>query len=71
MIPLLAVLPMEEGTAVYVVNSTEARRQMVDLGIIKDDLVRIKSGLVPGDKLIIAGHRFVAPGQEVNVSENE
>ena len=71
MIPLLAVLPMEEGTAVYVVNSTEAKRKMVKLGIIKGDRVRIESGLEPGDKLIIAGHRFVAPGQKVNVSESK
>ena len=71
MIPLLAVIPMEEGTAVYVVNSTEAERRMVEFDIIKDDLVRIKSGLKPGDKLIIAGHRFVAPGQKVNISESK
>lgn len=71
MIPLLAVIPMEEGTAVYVVNSAEAKRQMVKLGIIKGDRVRIKSGLEPGDKLIIAGHRFVAPGQTVNITESK
>ncbi|MHC4626631.1 MAG: efflux RND transporter periplasmic adaptor subunit [Planctomycetota bacterium] len=71
MIPLLAVIPMEEGNAVYVVNSTEAKRQMVDLGIIKGDRVQIKNGLKPGDKLIIAGHGFVAPGQEVNISETK
>ncbi len=71
LIPLLAVIPMEEGNAVYVVNSTEAKRQMVELGIIKGDRVQIKSGLKSGDKLIIAGHRFVAPGQEVNISDNK
>jgi len=71
LIPLLAVIPMEEGNAVYVVNSTEAKRRMVRLGIFKDDRVQIKSGLKPGDKLIIAGHRFVAPGQKVNISETK
>ncbi|MBL7188560.1 MAG: efflux RND transporter periplasmic adaptor subunit [Phycisphaerae bacterium] len=71
MIPLLAVIPMEEGNAVYVVNSTEAKRQMVELGIFKGDRVQIKSGLKAGDKLIIAGHGFVAPGQEVNISESK
>jgi membrane fusion protein (multidrug efflux system) len=71
MIPLLAVIPMEEGNAVYVANSAEAKRQEVKLGIIKGNLVRIESGLEPGDKLIIAGHRFVAPGQKVNISETE
>jgi len=71
LIPLLAVIPMEEGNAVYVVNSTEAERQMVVLGIFKGDRVQIKSGIKPGDKLIIAGHRFVAPGQKVNISESK
>jgi membrane fusion protein (multidrug efflux system) len=67
LIPLLAVIPMEDGKAVYVVNSTEAKRREVELGFIKDDRIQVKSGLEPGDHLIIAGHRFVAPGQTVNV----
>jgi len=67
MIPLLAVIPMEGSKAVYVVNSEEAQRRQVDLGFIKGDHVHVKSGLEPGDHLIIAGHRFVAPGQKVNV----
>ena len=72
LIPLLAVIPMENGYAVYVVNSKEAQRREVKLGIIKADRVRVKSGLEPGDRLIISGHRFVAPGQKVNaVVENE
>jgi membrane fusion protein (multidrug efflux system) len=60
---------MENGKAVYVANSSEAKRRQVDLGIIKNDEVQIKSGLEPGDELIIAGHRFIAPGQKVNIVE--
>ena len=67
MIPLLAVIPMEDSKTVYVVNSSQAKRRDVKLGVIKGDQVQIESGLEPGDKLIIAGHRFVAPGQKVNV----
>lgn len=67
LIPLLAVIPMEEGKAVYVVNSTEAQRREVKLDIIKGDRVQVTEGLKPGDRLIIAGHRFVAPGQTVNI----
>jgi membrane fusion protein (multidrug efflux system) len=71
-IPLLAVIPMEEGKAVYVANSSEAQRREVELGIIKGDRIQVERGLAPGDRLIIAGHRFVAPGQKVNVvSENK
>jgi len=72
MVPLLAVIPMEDSKVVYVVNSTEAERREVELGFIKVDRVQIRRGLEPGDRLIIAGHRFVAPGQKVNVvSENK
>lgn len=67
MIPLEAVIPMEKGNAVYVANSPIAKRREVELGVIKGDNVQIKSGLDEGDKLIISGHRFVVPGQTVNV----
>lgn len=67
LVPLLAVIPMEGSKAVYVVNSSQAKRREVKLGIIKGYQVQIESGLEPGDKLIIAGHRFVAPGQKVNI----
>jgi membrane fusion protein (multidrug efflux system) len=71
LIPLLAVIPMEDGKAVYVVNSSQAERRDVKLDIIRGDQVQITSGLKPGDKLIIAGHRFVAPGQKVNIVPEE
>jgi membrane fusion protein (multidrug efflux system) len=71
MIPLLAVIPREEGHSVYVVNSNEAKRRKVEFDIIKKDRVRITSGVEPGDKLIIEGHRFVAPGQKVNITESQ
>ena len=73
-VPLLAVIPMEDGKAVYVVESSPtgtgtgvAVRKQIELGIIKGDRVQVRSGLQPGDKLIVAGHRFVASGQNVEV----
>lgn len=67
LIPLLAVIPMEDGYAVYVVTESKAQRRMVQPGIIRGDRVQVVQGLQPGDQLIVAGHRFVAPGQTVNV----
>lgn len=67
LIPLLAVIPMEDGYAVYVVNDSKAQRRTVHLGLIRGDRVQVVQGLEPGDRLIVAGHRFVAPGQTVNV----
>jgi len=71
MIPLLAVIPMEDGKAVYVVSSSQAQRRQVELGIIRGDRVQVTRGLEPGAQLIVAGHRFVAPGQMVNVVSQE
>ena len=68
MIPLLAVIPMEEGKAAYVVDpNTLAQRRRVELGILKGDRVQVTRGLHAGDRLIVAGHRFVAPGQKVQI----
>jgi membrane fusion protein (multidrug efflux system) len=71
MIPLLAVIPMENGQAVYVVEAGQAQRRDVQIGIIRGDRVQITQGLEPGDELIVAGHRFVAPGQAVQVISEE
>jgi membrane fusion protein, multidrug efflux system len=67
LIPLLAVIPMENTRAVYVVSDSKAERREVELGIIRGDRVQITKGLQPGDQLIVSGHRFVAPGQDVRV----
>jgi membrane fusion protein, multidrug efflux system len=67
MIPLSAVIPMENGNSVYIANSTVAKRRDVEIGIIKGDEVQIKSGLEPNDQLIISGHRFVVPNQKVKM----
>jgi membrane fusion protein (multidrug efflux system) len=71
LIPLLAVIPMEDSKAVYVVDeSSKAQRREVELGIIRGDRVQVTKGLAPGDRLIVSGHRFVAPGQDVKMVPN-
>ena len=66
MVPLGAVIPMPEGKAVYVVVDGKARRRPVELGFIRGWQVEVQ-GLAAGDKLIVAGHRYVAPGQPVAI----
>ena len=67
LVPLDAVIPMEDGKCVYVVADGKAERRDVTLGVIRGRSVQIASGLAPGDTLIVSGHRFVAPGQAVKV----
>jgi membrane fusion protein (multidrug efflux system) len=71
MIPLLAVIPMEDSKVVYVVDeSSQAQRREVELGLIRGDHIQAIKGLKPGDRLIVSGHRFVAPNQIVNIVTN-
>lgn len=67
LIPLLAVIPMENGYVVYVEEDAKVQRRDVKLDIIKGDRIRVVSGLHAGDRLLVSGHRFVAPGQAVTV----
>ena len=74
MIPLAAVIPLENSKAVYVINAETkggetAERREVRLGLIKGRKVQVLSGLSAGDRLIVAGHRFVADGHTVNRNE--
>lgn len=69
MIPLAAVIPAEEGHMVYVAEGGEARPRPVQLGLFRGRFVRVVSGLEPEDLLIVAGHRYVGPGQKVAVQE--
>ncbi|MFH1964365.1 MAG: efflux RND transporter periplasmic adaptor subunit [Acidobacteriota bacterium] len=67
MVPLAAVIPLEEGKVVYVVSGGVAERREVELGVMKGTEVHIKSGLTSGDLLIVKGHRMVGQGQKVNI----
>jgi membrane fusion protein (multidrug efflux system) len=69
MVPLSAVIPLEDGYVVYVADAGVARRREVkiDMGFIKGARVRVTEGLSGSESLIISGQRYVADGQEVNV----
>ncbi|MBI5722513.1 MAG: efflux RND transporter periplasmic adaptor subunit [Planctomycetes bacterium] len=50
---------------VYVNEGGIARQREIRIGILKGMSVSVVDGLKPDDRLIIAGHRQVAPGQKV------
>jgi membrane fusion protein (multidrug efflux system) len=68
MIPLAAVIPLEEGRVVYLEREGQAERRAIELGFIKGRNVQVLSGLAAGEQLIVAGHRYVGPGQAVRVT---
>lgn len=71
MVPLHVVIPLESGQAAYVVEDGVAQRRQVRLGLRQGQMVQVESGLEAGDLLIVAGHRFVGPGQAVTVVTSE
>ncbi len=68
-IPLRAVISLEEGYRVYVVEAGLAVPRHVTLGLLKGRSVVVDRGLAPGDRLIVQGHQYVGPGQPVRVVE--
>ena len=73
MIPLASVIPLEDGKVVYLVEGDEARRRRIelDMDFIKGTDIRVLSGLDGGEKLIVAGHRYVGDGQKVIVRDSQ
>ncbi len=69
MIPLVSVIPTETGYQVFVEEDGKASRRDVEIGLIVKDKVQAKTGLKPGDRLIIDGHRMVGHGSLVTVLE--
>lgn len=67
MVKLSAIIPLEKGYAVYVVEKSRAVRKFVQVGFIQGSRIRITEGLQAGDRLIVAGHQYVGPGQKVAV----
>ncbi|GAB4241914.1 MAG: efflux RND transporter periplasmic adaptor subunit [Acidobacteriota bacterium] len=67
MIPLSAVVPMDDERVVYVEEDGVAERRTVELGILQGTAVQVVAGLSPGDRLIVKGQRLVGPGQKVAV----
>ena len=71
MIPLGAVIPLENGKVVYLVRDGCAERREIELGFIKGRSVRVLRGLEDGEQLIIVGQRYVGPGHPVAVVEEQ
>ena len=67
MIPLGAVISLESGYRVYVVEDGLAQPRDVKLGLLKGRDVQAVSGLSAGERLIVRGHYYVGPGQAVEV----
>lgn len=66
-VPLYSIISLNDRQLVYVVNNGNARTKSVKTGIQEGWRIQVTEGLVPGDRLIVVGHRQVSEGQPVNV----
>lgn len=62
-----AVLEGRQRRSVFVVDGTVARRRVVTLGPTQDDRVVLRSGVRPGDRIVVLGQRDLRDGQPIRV----
>jgi len=66
-VPQEALVRVEEGFKVFVVEDGVAFEQPVETGPSQNNFVVIESGLTVGDQLVVVGQKQVASGDRVNV----
>ena len=69
-IPLYAVITQRDESFVYVEKNGKAQKRSVELGILAGWQIQVKSGLEPGELVIVVGHRLLDDGQGVEVIKN-
>ncbi|NES68688.1 MAG: efflux RND transporter periplasmic adaptor subunit, partial [Okeania sp. SIO2D1] len=70
-IPMTAVGFLGEERFVYLLEGAgeeqKAKRQIIELGLVKGDVTEVVSGLQPGDKLIVSGVQKLKDGSAVKL----
>ncbi len=69
-VPLYAVITQGEDRFVYIEKDGKAEKRRVKLGVLINWQAQIKSGLRPGERVVVVGHRFLDDGQSVEVIRN-
>ncbi len=69
MIPINAMIQTQEGQIVFIVEgSTTAAERSIELGPKSELMVMVKSGLIPGDKVVIKGQHDLVDGEKLNIT---
>jgi len=69
-IPLYAVISRGNDRFVYVEKDGRVEKRPIELGVLIGWEVHVKSGLMPGERVVVVGHRFLDDGQAVSVIKN-
>ena len=60
----------EVAYSVFLAKGNEAKRQRVKIGVRKKDRIEIKSGLKPGDPVVVLGNHRLKDGTKIKIGEN-
>lgn len=66
-VPFYSVISRNNEQYVYVERDGVVDKRNVEIGIMEQWLVQVTSGLRPGDRLVVEGHRDVEDGQKIKV----
>jgi RND family efflux transporter MFP subunit len=69
-VPLYAIITQGDERFVFIEKDGRAEKRKVTLGTLIGWEIHITSGLQPGEKVIVVGHRLLDDGQEVEVVRN-
>ena len=69
-VPLYSIITEGDESFVYVVKNHVAKKRFVKLGILNGWEIQVISGLEPGERVIVVGHRLLDDGQDVEVIKN-
>jgi RND family efflux transporter MFP subunit len=67
-VPMYSLLSREGRTGVYIEKDSIARFREVETGIQEGWRIQIPSGLEPGERVVVMGHRIIEDGERINVS---
>ncbi len=66
-VPIYTVIKRQDKQFVYVEKNGVAHQLPVELGIIEDYMVQVTSGLSPGSRVVVEGHRDIDQGYKLNI----
>jgi multidrug efflux system membrane fusion protein len=69
-IPQDAVQYGAEGTFIYVIENNKAQLKMLELGVVDNGRVEVRSGLNGGDQIVMEGLDRLRPGRDVTVVQS-
>lgn len=69
-IPRIALINTAGNWICYVINTRNiAERRQLSLGLESEDTVEIKSGVSPGEQVVVAGQNFLSDNEQVRIVE--